>query len=286
MMLRARAPFALTAFALSAVAALSGCSKKGELVFEEGVGIASVLTLCPAVGIPDYTGDVTTFRDAADTSVASLDVSAAMTNLRATCNDTADQVYSEATFTVNARRTDTRGARTVELPYFVTVLRGGSAVVSKRIGTVTLAFADGQFGHIQPEFLRQGQHDSGRHRAVVVLHLVQIGQRHRQLFRKRLLRQAKAGAHLAQFRACIQLLRRHSCPPVCKANLSLCKAKVKPPIQAPLRAACEQIVSGVCTVQIELMPVHDRLEIAGIDQPRGLGKDLPVMFTPFCSQQR
>ena len=92
--------------AVLAVAALSGCSKKGELVFEEGVGIASVLTLCPAVGIPDYTGDVTTFRDAADTSVASLDVSAAMTNLRATCNDTADQVYSEATFTVNARRSD------------------------------------------------------------------------------------------------------------------------------------------------------------------------------------
>jgi hypothetical protein len=67
-----------------------------------------------------------------------------MTNLRATCNDTGEQVYSEATFTVNARRSDTRGARNVELPYFVTVLRGGSAVVTKRVGTVTLAFADGQ----------------------------------------------------------------------------------------------------------------------------------------------
>lgn len=139
MMLRARALFALTA-----VAALSGCSQKGELVIDEGVGIASVLTLCPAVGIPDYTGDVTTFRDPADTTAASLDVSAAMTNLRSTCNDSAEKVYSEATFVVNGRRTDTRGARTVELPYFVTVVRGGSAVVSKRIGTVTLAFADGQ----------------------------------------------------------------------------------------------------------------------------------------------
>jgi hypothetical protein len=128
----------------AAVAALSACSQKGELVIDQGVGIASVLTLCPAVGIPDYTGDVTTFRPGADRSVASLDVSAAMTNLRATCNDTAEQIYSEASFTVNARRTDTRGARTVELPYFVTVLRGGSAVVSKRIGSVTLVFADGQ----------------------------------------------------------------------------------------------------------------------------------------------
>ena len=67
-----------------------------------------------------------------------------MTDLRTTCNDTGEQVYSESSFTVNARRSDTRGARTVELPYFVTVLRGGSAVVSKRIGTVTLVFADGQ----------------------------------------------------------------------------------------------------------------------------------------------
>jgi hypothetical protein len=139
MMLRVRALTALTA-----VAALSACSQKGELVIDQGVGIASVLTLCPAVGIPDYTGDITTFRNPADTTTASLDVSASMTNLRAECNDTAAQIYSEASFTVNARRTDTRGARTVELPYFVTVLRAGTAVVSKRIGTVTLTFADGQ----------------------------------------------------------------------------------------------------------------------------------------------
>lgn len=139
MKLRARA-----LFALSAVAVLSGCSRNGELVIDQGVGITSVLTLCPAVGIPDYTGDITTFRTAGDTTAASLDVSAAMTNLRSTCNDTAAQIYSEASFTVNARRTDARGARTVTLPYFVTVLRGGTAVVSKRVGNVTIAFADGQ----------------------------------------------------------------------------------------------------------------------------------------------
>jgi hypothetical protein len=139
MKLRARA-----FLALSAVTALAACSQEGELVLDQGVGIASVLSLCPSVGIPDYTGDVTTFRAAGDESTASLDVSAAMTALRSECNDTADQIYSEASFTVNARRTDTRGARSVELPYFVTVLRGGSAVVAKRVGTVTLTFADGQ----------------------------------------------------------------------------------------------------------------------------------------------
>ena len=138
MMLRAR-----TLMALAALAVVSACSNKGELVIDQGVGIASVLSLCPAVGIPDYTGDITTFRGD-DRTVAGLDLSASMTNLRSECNDTADKIYSEATFTVNARRTDTRGARTVEVPYFVTVLRGGSAVVSKRVGTVSLTFADGQ----------------------------------------------------------------------------------------------------------------------------------------------
>lgn len=129
---------------LAAMAALAACAGEGELVLDQGVGITSVLSTCPAVGIPDYTGDITTFRSADDRSLASLDVSAAITNLRATCNDTGAQVYSEADFEVHARRTDTRGARTVTLPYFVTVLRGGNAVVSKRVGQVTLSFADGQ----------------------------------------------------------------------------------------------------------------------------------------------
>lgn len=129
---------------LGLLAALTGCAGEGELVLDQGVGITSVLSTCPAVGIPDYTGDITTFLPGEDRSTASLDVTAAITNLRATCNDGAEQVYSEATFEVHARRSDVRGARTVTLPYFVTVLRGGGAVVSKRVGQVTLAFADGQ----------------------------------------------------------------------------------------------------------------------------------------------
>ena len=67
-----------------------------------------------------------------------------MTNVRSTCSETADKVHTAATFDVLARRSDTRGARQISLPYFVTVLRGGSAVVSKRVGSVTLNFADGQ----------------------------------------------------------------------------------------------------------------------------------------------
>ncbi len=125
-------------------AALSGCSRKGELVIDQGVGIAAVRTACPAVGVPDFTGDVTMFRTSADKTAANLDVTASITNLRSTCNETGEKVYSEATFDVQARRFDTRGARRVELPYYSVVLRGGSAVQAKRIGAVVVDFADGQ----------------------------------------------------------------------------------------------------------------------------------------------
>ncbi len=130
--------------ALALVAALAGCAREGELVVDQGVGITAVLSSCPAVGIPNYTGDITAFRTAGEPTFANLDMTATITNLRSTCDESGERVYSQATFDVMARRTDVRGARTVTLPYFVTVLRGGSAVVTKRLGEVTLNFADGQ----------------------------------------------------------------------------------------------------------------------------------------------
>jgi hypothetical protein len=94
--------------------------------------------------VPNYTGDITTFRVPGDTSAANLDVTAAITNLRSTCDDSGERVYTNATFDVIARRTDTRGARQVTLPYYSVVLRAGTSVVTKRVGQVTVSFADGQ----------------------------------------------------------------------------------------------------------------------------------------------
>lgn len=124
--------------------ALGGCKTEGELVVNQGVGITAVRTACPAVGIPDYTGDITLFSSPTSKTLADLDVTAAITNLRSTCNESGERVYSEATFDVVAQRRNASGARTIELPYFSTVLRGGTAVVTKRVGTVQLTFADGQ----------------------------------------------------------------------------------------------------------------------------------------------
>jgi hypothetical protein len=67
-----------------------------------------------------------------------------MTNVRSTCTDATDQIATTVTFDVRARRTRTDAARDVSLPYFITVVRGGSAVVAKRIGHVSLHFDAGQ----------------------------------------------------------------------------------------------------------------------------------------------
>lgn len=123
---------------------VAGCAKDGELVVDQGVGVTAIRTACPAVGVPDYTGDVTVFRTPGALTADQIDVVASITNMRTACNDSGEKVYSEASFDVLVRRTDTRGARTVELPYFTTVLQGGSAVQAKRIGTVRISFADGQ----------------------------------------------------------------------------------------------------------------------------------------------
>ncbi|WP_285016910.1 hypothetical protein [Novosphingobium sp. fls2-241-R2A-195] len=128
----------------AAMTALSGCKTKGEIVVDQGVGITAVRSKCPAVGIPDYTGDMTLFRGPAKTADA-IDVTAAMTQVRAQCDEAVgEKVTSTVTFQVLGRRTDTAGARQVTLPFFVSVLQGGSSVISKRVGNVTLNFADGQ----------------------------------------------------------------------------------------------------------------------------------------------
>lgn len=128
---------------IAAAAAMAGCKTQGDIVVDQGVGITALRTTCPAVGIPEYTGDITLFRGNARTADA-IDVVAVMTNVRPSCDDSSARVYTEASFDVLATRTDTRGARTVELPFYSAVMRGGSAVVSKRIGSVTVSFADGE----------------------------------------------------------------------------------------------------------------------------------------------
>lgn len=135
-------PFRYIAVALTAV--LAGCASEGELVVNQGVGITAVRSVCPAVGVPDYTGDITLFRDAGTRTASNIDMVATITDVRSTCNEAGEQVYAEATFNVVARRSDVGAAQQVTLPYFVSTLRGGNAIVTKKVGNVTLNFAPGE----------------------------------------------------------------------------------------------------------------------------------------------
>lgn len=125
---------------------LGGCANKGELdVSAAGAGVTAVRSVCPQVGIPSGTGDITLFDPATSQDSTAIDVVAAMTDLRSTCNAAAgDDVSTAVTFQVQARRTRTDGARDVTLPYFITVVQGGSAVVAKRVGRVVVHFDAGQ----------------------------------------------------------------------------------------------------------------------------------------------
>ena len=134
---------ALLAAAIAA-SALAGCRSEGDIVVQQGVGITALRTVCPAVGVVDYTGDITLFQPADARTADALDVTASITNVRSECNDTGEQVYATVTFDVLGQRRDTAGARSVALPFYTVVVRGGSSVVAKRVGSVTLNFADGQ----------------------------------------------------------------------------------------------------------------------------------------------
>lgn len=136
----------LRSVSIAALAALglASCGGAGNIVVEQGVGITALRSACPAVGIPDHTGDITLFNPAGSTTADAIDVTAVITNVRSTCDDSGPELRTDATFEVQALRRDVTGDRTVELTYFGTVLRGGDSVVAKRLGTVTLQFADGQ----------------------------------------------------------------------------------------------------------------------------------------------
>ena len=128
-----------------AATVLSGCSREGKLDLSSGVGIGVTRTGCPAVAVPDHTGDITIFSPANSTDASAIDVVSNITNVRSTCNSEGARIYTEASFDVYGVRSNPRGSRSVTVPYFATVVQGGTAVVAKRVKTVTLNFADGQY---------------------------------------------------------------------------------------------------------------------------------------------
>jgi hypothetical protein len=129
--------------ALAALTLLSACRHSGDLTTENGGGVYSVRSDCPIAGVPAGTGDITLFDPAGSTDSNAIDVTATITDVRASCQDTATDVISTATFTIVALRRDAGPARQVILPYFNVVLRGGANVMAKTVGGAALNFGPG-----------------------------------------------------------------------------------------------------------------------------------------------
>jgi hypothetical protein len=129
--------------ALLTLTLLSACRHVGDLTSENGGGIYAVRSACPIAGIPAGTGDITLFNPQGSTDSRAIDVTATITQLRATCQDAGNDVVSTVTFTVTALRHGAGPARQLILPYFDVALRGGSSVAAKQVGAVALNFAAG-----------------------------------------------------------------------------------------------------------------------------------------------
>ncbi len=137
-----RPPVNLRLAALLPLLLLSACRTSGDLM-EDQRGVYSVRDSCPVAGVPAATGDITLFGPAGAADSRSIDVTATITHVHATCADSGTELVSTATFLVLGLRTDATRARQVVLPYFDVALQGGQTVVAKQIGQIVLNFPAG-----------------------------------------------------------------------------------------------------------------------------------------------
>ena len=126
--------------ALLTLTLVAACNRQGNI--EEG-GVYQVRSACPIAGVPAGTGDITLFNPPASLDARAIDVTAAISDVRATCQDAGNDVISTVTFTIVALRRDAGPARQVVLPYFDVALQGTGTVAAKGVGQAVLNFAPG-----------------------------------------------------------------------------------------------------------------------------------------------
>jgi hypothetical protein len=113
-------------------------------MLDETGGMRITRSACPAVAIPAYTGDVTLFDPAGSRDSRAIDVVATITNVRTSCSNQGSDIVATVTFDVLAQRRDGGEARQIVVPYFATVMRAGTRIVSKQVSRVGIDFAAGQ----------------------------------------------------------------------------------------------------------------------------------------------
>jgi hypothetical protein len=124
----------VTALLVIIAAALAGC-QRNPLVVKR--------SLCPAVAVPTYLGDVTLFRPGGAVDAGNIDVVATITNVRENCIEGDVMLTTDISFDVVARRSEPGPARSLTLPVFTTIVQGGNLVLSKQVVPVEIRFAEG-----------------------------------------------------------------------------------------------------------------------------------------------
>jgi len=114
---------------------LASCAKDDQIVKR---------SLCPAVSVAEYSGDMTRFDPPAQRDSGAIALTATVTNLRDACVEGTPDIADRVSFDVVAQRRDSAAAATITLPVFVAVTRGGEIVVTKQLVQVALAFPAGQ----------------------------------------------------------------------------------------------------------------------------------------------
>ncbi|MEO0410842.1 MAG: hypothetical protein AAF221_03250 [Pseudomonadota bacterium] len=121
---------ARAAFVMSTLSVLAACNSN-PLIVE--------ITDCPAVGFVRYANSLTAFPDGAKATADNVTHRAVMSNLDVDCQDKGEGLRTRVDFTITAEPGPAGTARSLTLPYFVTVVREGDDLQAKSIYTSSIA---------------------------------------------------------------------------------------------------------------------------------------------------
>jgi hypothetical protein len=100
-------------------------------------------TSCPALSVPKHTGSLTRFSQAGRFDTQDVRLVATIVQLSDTCIENANGVNTAVSFTISAVRPTKGAADSVQLPYFITVVKDGETLIAKQVYGTSLEFADG-----------------------------------------------------------------------------------------------------------------------------------------------
>jgi hypothetical protein len=100
-------------------------------------------TSCPALSVPMHTGSLTRFDQAGRFDTQDVRLVASIAQLSDNCVENDNGVNTAVSFTINASRSAKGSAESVQLPYFITVVKDGETLIAKQVYGASLDFADG-----------------------------------------------------------------------------------------------------------------------------------------------